>query len=927
MKKCYIIYSDGIWSRSQKSTFKTIQMKATGAMLAFLFILISFTGQSQTISLKELTCNHKVNPMGIPVSEARLSWKLQSSERNVMQTAYSIRVASDPGFKTIVAETGKVSSAESVLVPVKVKLKPATRYHWQVKVWDNRKHESKWSAPAFFETGLDESSWKAKWIYPVHDTAHLIPALMIRKSFAESKKVVSARAYISSLGIYELSINGMRIGDQVLTPGWTAYDERLQYQVFDVTKELRQGENVIGVMLGNGWFRSNLGWQANWGMWGKKLALICQVNIRYADGSETTIVSDESWKSFADGPVRMTGIYDGETYDARKEVAGWDSPAFNDSKWTPVNAGEKPAAVLVEQETVPVKKIQEIKAVKVLRTPKGARVIDFGQNLVGWVKIRINEKAGTTVTIRHAEVLDKAGEFYTENLRLAEATMRYTAKGTGEESYEPKFTFFGFRYIAVDGVSGELKPENFTAVVVHSDMQPAGNFECSHPLVNQLQKNIQWGQKGNFVDVPTDCPQRDERLGWTGDAQVFARTAAYNMDVAAFFTKWLKDLAADQAANGSVPYVIPNVMSDEAGGSAGWADAATIIPWEMYQVYGDRDFLADQYESMKAWVGYMESKSKDDLWNTTWHFGDWLFYRPFDDNDGRAAVTDKHLISQCFWAHSTQLLINTAKVLGKTDDAQKYSERLGKIKDAFMREYMTPSGRLVSSTQTAYVLALHFDMLPENLRASAASRLVENIKSYENHLTTGFLGTPYLCHVLSRYGYDDIAYTLLLQETYPSWLYPVKMGATTIWERWDGQKPDSTFQTPGMNSFNHYAYGAIGDWMYRIAAGIEIGAPGYKQIIIQPHPDKRLSFARTNFNSPYGLIRSGWEMKDNKLTVSVTIPANTTARITLPKAEVSGISEGGKPLSAKAFTGLRQEGESVIIETGSGEYSFQYSMR
>jgi alpha-L-rhamnosidase len=896
--------------------------------LPLLFFLASAFNPTvaQTLSVIDLTCNHKINPMGIPVGEARLSWKMQSPGRNILQTAYNIRIASDPAFKKIINETGKVNSAESILIPVKEALKPATRYYWQVKLWDNNKRETKWSSTAFFETGLDESSWKAKWIYPEHDTSRYIPALMIRKQFAQNKSIVSARVYISSLGIYELFINGTRIGDEVLTPGWTAYDARVQYQVYDVTKEIRQGQNAIGVMLGSGWFRSNLGWMSNWGIWGKNLALIYQLNIAYSDGSSETIASDESWKSFNDGPVTLTGIYEGETYDARKEIPAWNSPAFDDSKWTPVKSGNSLKAKLVSTETVPVKRIQEIKPVKIFRTPTETRVVDFGQNLVGWVRLKINEKAGTVVKIRHAEVLDKK-EFYTENLRDAVATLTYIAKGGAEESYEPKFTFFGFRYIAVEGLSAEINPANFTAVVVHSDMKPVGNFECSNPLVNQLQKNIQWGQKGNFVDVPTDCPQRDERLGWTGDAQVFARTAAYNMDVAAFFTKWLKDLAADQAANGSLPHVIPNVFKNQEGGSAGWADASTIIPWEMYRVYGDRDFLADQYESMKKWVEYMDSKSKNDLWNTTWHFGDWLFYRPFDDNDGRSAVTDKHLISQCFWANSTQILINAAKVLGKEDDVAKFSERLKKIKEAFIKEYLTPSGRLVSSTQTAYVLALHFDMLPENLRSQAADRLVENIKSYENHLTTGFLGTPYLCHVLSRFGHHDLAYTLLLQESYPSWLYPVKMGATTIWERWDGQKPDSTFQTPGMNSFNHYAYGAIGDWMYRVSAGVDLGAPGYKEIIIQPHPDKRLTFARTNFNSPYGLIESGWELSNDLLNIKVKIPANTTATIRLPKAKLGSIIEGAKPLSAKSFPNVRQDGDDVVISTGSGDYNFQYSIK
>jgi alpha-L-rhamnosidase len=896
----------------------------------FLFVFVSSPLIGQTLSVYDLTCNHRSNPMGIGPESVRLSWKLKGSDRNVAQTAYSIRVSTNGDFAktSTLWQSGKVISDQSILIPFNEKTKSKTRYYWQVKVWDNHKHESSWSAPAFFETGLADADWKAKWVFPEHDTALYIPAVMVHKKFSMQKAVLSARVYISSLGLYELSLNGERVGDQVLTPGWTDYDKRLQYQVYDVTSQLRNGENSIGVMIGNGWFRSNLGWQANWGMWGKKLGLICQLKVTYNDGSEEVIGTDETWRSNNNSPVVMTGIYEGETYDARKEIPGWTAIGFDDSKWPAVKTGSAPSAKLIPVETVPVKKIQEIKSMKIFQTPSGTKVVDFGQNLVGWVRLKLTGPAGKTITVRHAEVLDKHGEFYTDNLRAAKATLTYITKGEGVETYEPKFTFFGFRYIAVEGFPGEIKPENFTAVVVHSDMKPTGTFECSNPLVNQLQKNIQWGQKGNFVDVPTDCPQRDERLGWTGDAQVFARTAAYNMDVSAFLSKWLKDLASDQYVSGAIPHVIPNVLGNDDGGSTGWADASTIIPWEMYRVYGDKKFLEDQYPSMKAWVGFMESKSKDNLWNTTWHFGDWLFYRPFDDNDGRSAVTDKHLISQCFWAHSTQLMINAASVLGKSDDVQAYTDKLKKIKEAFIKEYVTPSGRLVSGTQTAYVLALDFDMLPEAQRQQASDRLVENIESYGNHLTTGFLGTPYLCHVLSRYGHHDVAWTLLLQESYPSWLYPVRMGATTIWERWDGQKPDSTFQTPGMNSFNHYAYGAIGDWMYRIAAGVEIGAPGYKEIIIQPHPDDRLSYAKTAFESPYGLIRSGWERKDGSYAVSISIPANTIARVSLPAAKGKTILENKKPLMGNASVrNLHEDGDVITFELGSGEYLFQYPVK
>jgi alpha-L-rhamnosidase len=476
----------------------------------------------------------------------------------------------------------------------------------------------------------------------------------------------------------------------------------------------------------------------------------------------------------------------------------------------------------------------------------------------------------------------------------------------------------GFRYVRIQGWPGNLKPENLLATALYSEMPPTGNFTCSNALVNQLQRNIQWGQKGNFLDVPTDCPQRDERLGWTGDAQVFARTAAYNMNVAPFFTKWLKDVAADQREDGAVPFVIPNVLGANAAASAGWADAATIIPWNMYQAYGDTKFLADQYESMKKWVSYMEKSSKDYLWNTGFHFGDWLFYRPFDDNDGRSAVTDKYLIAQSFFIHSTQILINTAKVLGKPDDEKKYSALLKNIQDAYLKEYMTANGRLVSSTQTAYVLALNFDILPENLRAPAAAKLADNVKSYGNHLTTGFLGTPYLCHVLTRFGYTDVAYSLLLQESYPSWLYPVKMGATTIWERWDGIKPDSTFQTPGMNSFNHYAYGAIGDWMYRVITGIREASPGYKKITIAPQPGGNLTHATAELKTPYGLVKSAWKIENGVMKMDMTIPPNTTADIVLPKAA----SVKSQP-EIKTTT----EGENTKATVGSGSYHFEYSWK
>jgi alpha-L-rhamnosidase len=456
-------------------------------------------------------------------------------------------------------------------------------------------------------------------------------------------------------------------------------------------------------------------------------------------------------------------------------------------------------------------------------------------------------------------------------------------------------------------------------------MKPTGTFTTSNPLINQLQQNIVWGQKGNFLDVPTDCPQRDERLGWTGDAQVFARTASFNMNVNNFFAKWLKDVAADQLPSGKVPDVIPNVLNYPNGGATGWSDAATIVPWNMYLAYGDRRLLEEQYPSMKLWVKYMTDSSTNYLWNRGFHYGDWLSYMLDNDLQGRSAITDKYLIAQCFYAHSTQLLIKTATVLGKTEDVARYTDLLRHIKEAFVKEYLTSNGRLSSNTQTAYVLALNFDMLPEDLRYQAADRLVENIRSYNNHITTGFLGTPYICHVLSRFGKTDVAYDLLLQETFPSWLYPVKRGATTIWERWNGIRPDSTFEPASMNSFNHYAYGAIGDWMYRQMVGLdtEEDGVGYKKIRIQPHVGGNFTNAEATYQTPYGKLSAGWKIENGKLLLDVEIPANTTATIYVPASSAGVVTESGKPIAAIKELQIKEATDGYIpILIGSGEYSF-----
>jgi alpha-L-rhamnosidase len=896
-------------------------------ILLFFYVAASIPGITQKLQLAELTTEYQTSPVGLDVTQPRFSWILVSSQRDILQTAYELRVSTDGNFKSIAWQTGKVNSDQSAFISYSgPPLKAKQQYYWQARAWDNKGNASPWSKPASFETGLlTTDNWKASWIEPaIPGDSSGGPAPILRREFDLKKAVKSARLYITSHGLYETHINGKRVGNEYLTPGWTSYNKRLQYQTYDVTGLLKQGRNATGALLGDGWYRGNLAWGGLKNIYGKTLGLLYQLEVTYMDGSTELIISDAQWKS-STGPIRKAGIYYGEAYDARLEKKNWTQPGFSDTDWQGVNVIPGGKENIVASYGPPVRKHETFKPIKIFKTPKGQTVVDFGQNLVGWVTLKVKGNAGDKITIRHAEVLDKEKNVYLENLRAAQAEIVYTLKGGEEEIYEPRFSFFGFRYAWVEGYPGTLTADKISATAVYSDMAPTGNFTSSHPLINQLQHNIQWGQKGNFVDVPTDCPQRDERLGWTGDAQVFFRTAAYNMNVASFFHKWLRDVEADQRKDGAVPFVIPNVLGDSAAASTGWADVAVIIPWNLYQAYGDQHILEQQYESMKGWVGYMERRSKNDLWNRGFHFGDWLFYRPFDDNDGRSAVTDKYLIAQCFWAYSTQLMLNTAQVLNKPADVQHYTAQLKKIKDAFLKEYVTPSGRLVSSTQTAYTLALHFDMLPETLRAQAAEKLAQNVKSYGNHLTTGFLGTPYLCHVLTRFGYTDVAYDLLLQEEYPSWLYPVKMGATTIWERWDGMKPDSTFQTPGMNSFNHYAYGAIGDWMYRTVAGLQEASPGYKKITIAPQPGGKLTQAAAELKTIYGPAKSAWKTENGILKIDIVIPPNTVAMVTLPQAAGKKVTEQGKDIAQQKFK-TESRNKDQILSLGSGIYHFEYPL-
>ena len=700
-------------------------------------------------------------------------------------------------------------------------------------------------------------NWNAVWIQPEHDMGDVVP--VYEKQFSLSRMPVRAMLHITALGVYEAHLNGKRIGNFVLAPGWTSYYSRLQYQSYDITTDLTE-QNTITVAVGKGWYRSPMpGWcdsSYQDGLRSWPAGLLAELEITYEDGTSETIGTDTSW-SVAESATRFSEIYDGEQYDASKDFS---------AARCGVHALEGPWDSLIPQEGVEIHEQERISPSDIFTTPAGETVVDFGQELTGYVELSVDAKCGDVIALSHAEVMDRDGNFYTENYRAAKAKLHYTCCD-GRQIWHPHFTFFGFRYIRIDAFPGGTalaKPENFTAIVVHSEMKRTGHLSCSDPLLNQLFSNIIWGQKGNFVDVPTDCPQRDERLGWTGDAQVFVRTACMNYDVEQFFTKWLADMAADQRDDGCVGHVIPDLLQSPYG-SAAWGDAAVICPWEIYLAYGNPQILKNQFDCMKGWIDYITSSTKTPyLWTGGTHYGDWL---GLDAPSGSyKGSTREDFIASAFYAHSTELLIKAGHVLGK--DMADYEALYEKIIAAFRAAFPT------YGTQSECVLAAHFHLTEHP--QSAADQLAKMVKEAGNQLQTGFVGTPYLLHVLSDYGYAELAYTLLLRKEYPSWLYPVTKGATTIWEHWDGIMEDGGFWSADMNSFNHYAYGSVADWVYQKAAGIHTAedAPGYAFIRFAPVPDVRLSWLTASLQTRHGLVESGWRQEDGKWRYEITTPVD-----------------------------------------------------
>jgi alpha-L-rhamnosidase len=925
---------------------------------------------------RRLRTEYLENPLGIDTLNPRLSWQIESCARNVMQSAYQIQAAPLPAQllaeEGLVWNTGQVASDQTFSIHYQgPQLPSGARLYWRVRVWDQDGQTSDWSEPAFWEMGLlAEKDWAADWIEVdwEENPKALKPCPFFRRSFNLNQPVKSARLYITAHGLYEAWLNGQRVGDQVFTPGYTPYDLFLQYQVYDVTAMLQQGENALGAILGDGWYRGSVYVTGARNVYGTRLGLLALLKIETTGGQQIVIGSDPQWKA-ATGPLLSSDMKDGESYDARLEMPGWNQPGFEDRAWKAVRLVQHPKHHLAASMGVPVRRKETFQPVDILKTPKGETVLDFGQNLAGVLHLRVRGPQGATLHLQHGEALDKDGNFSLEHLYFSKPKagqgpafqdVFYTLKGQGLEEYEAHFSIHGFRYVKLEGYPGEPRPEDFYSVAIYSDMPPTGSFECSDPSITRLHKNVEWSMKSNFLDLPTDCPQR-ERAGWTGDAQIFAPSASFLMDTRAFFSKWLRELSLEQFPNGMLGNFVPNpyrLANDGMSkflrltdGSSGWGDAAVFIPWALYWAYGDRQILEDQYESMRAWVGYVTKQAgrvnwakrfsprywsdqacrarQSLIWDTGYHWGEWLEPGQGDPKKLfggmlKRALFGEPVVATAYFFYSTRLLAQTAQVLGKTADAQTYTELAEQIKQAYIQEFIGPDGRIHPDRQASYVRVLAFDLAPQELKPAITAHLVRLVRAAGNHIGTGFLSTVFLCHVLAENGHLDIAYELLNQKTIPSWLYAVTKGATTIWESWEGIREDGTPQL----SLNHYSPGAIINFLHRKVAGIEASAPGYKHITIQPLPGGGLTSASASYESAHGLIRSAWHQENGRMRLEVTLPANTRARIVLPGAILSQVTENGQPLSQVPglFTPV-QTGPDTTLAAGSGNYCFEYPLK
>ena len=826
------------------------------------------------LTIYDLQCENFVSPIGISTDKPRFSWKIRSDARSCAQCSYQIQLASDSIFENIIWDSGRVAGDQSQLCEYRGEpLDADTRYYFRVRIEDNHREKSEW-VESMFETGIfNANDFKANFIGSPLDKPEDSCGLYFRHGFTVDGEIAHAKVYATALGMYDLHMNGSKVGDAYFAPGFLSYKKHLQVQAYDVTDAIRPGENVIGAIVGAGWYKGDLVWARKRNHYGSKNALFVQLHITYKDGHKQTVMTGEDWQTGL-GPITFSELYHGETYDANLADPNWCN-TIEGGHYVKCDMVPFDKSVMCMQTGEFVREQEIVHPIAKIKTPAGETVFDFGQNMVGYVRVKVSGSKGDRVRLGFAEVLDKDGNFYTENMRVARNDIIYILSGEGEEVFHPHFTFQGFRYVRVIEFPGFAQSDNFEGVVLDSDMRTTGEFECSNELINRLVKNVSWGFKGNSVDVPTDCPQRDERLGWTGDAQVFIRTASFLRDTRAFYSKWLDDMACDQMDDGRIPNVVPDLINE--GGACGWGDAATICPWTQYLCYGDKRELKKNYPMMKKWVEYIHHvATKGVYWNTGFHFGDWL---ALDAKEGSYfGATPNDLTATAYYAYSTLIMSKAAAVLGYSSESANYMRLHNDIVDYFKREFFTPNGRLSVPTQTAHVLALMFDLVPENAIQRTIDGLVKLIETNGNHLTTGFLGTPYLCYALSRYGRMDVAIKLLMREEYPSWLYAVKQGATTIWEHWDGIKPDGSFWSPDMNSYNHYAYGCVLDWMVEVLAGINIDdrITAYKRFTITPQLPNEWDSLKCSYNSLYGKIAISIARNGENLDITLTVPENTT---------------------------------------------------
>lgn len=896
------------------------------------------------LKITRIHIDYEINPVGV-AKTPQFGWEMESDGRCVKQISYRLWIATDPEFEKIVYDSKTVQSEESAHVRADgFEMASLTKYYVRVEITAEsiakdmdesreKRTESASGDPAWFVSALTkDGEWIAPFVSAETDDSYkeCSKGTYVRGQIIVKKPLKEAYAVTTALGLYHFFLNGEKVGEDEMAPGWTSYRKHLLYQTYEVTEYLKEGYNTAGAMLAAGWYKGVMGLTKARNNYGDRTGFAMQLLLRYADGSEERVCTGSNWTG-ADSPVIFSEIYDGETYDAALEIDGWaEAEALTGAEesgtvlWRDTVQVPFDTSVLCAQGGARVKMMDTMPCQEIICTPKKETVLDFGQNMTGRIHVTATGKAGDVIELHCFEILDKDGNVYLDNLRQAKATMKYIFSKDGTITWHPGFTYMGFRYALVVSYPGEVKKENFVAHTLHSEMERTGQITCSNPLLNQLHHNYLWGMKGNFLDVPTDCPQRDERLGWTGDAQIFCRTASYLANTYTFFKKWLCDVAADQTPEGGVPHVVPNIeegrtddnwlLSQGPHSAAAWADVAVIAPWTLYLMFGDKEILKKQYESMKGWISFMQEHSEDYIWNYKLQFGDWV---ALDAEEGSYfGATPNDLTCTAYFAYSTGLFAKMARILEKPEAAE-YEALYEKIVHKFQQTFFDENGDMTAQTQTAHIVALYFKLTPEKYISKTVEGLKRLLEKENGHLVTGFVGTPYFCHALSQNGCVKEAYDLLLKEDFPSWLYQVKMGATTIWEHWDGLKPDGSMWSADMNSFNHYAYGAIGEWMYRVMAGLETDEQraGFRHAVLYPRPGGSLAWAEGSFHSIYGEESVRWEQKDKQVTLRVRIPANTTAEIRLDNGDAVSEADG------LVFT----QGEGYLTaDAGSGEYVICY---